>query len=77
MPGTLARQYTQLGGSVQLMGKPDARIYAAARELLPPGAGGGGNGASGAAGAASEAQREQRQVVTVAIGDSVEHDIAG
>jgi ribonucleotide monophosphatase NagD (HAD superfamily) len=61
MPGTLARYYQQQGGAVQLMGKPDPIIYEAARELLP------GNAAAAAA--------DPRQ--WLAIGDSLEHDIAG
>lgn len=83
MPGTLAKQYAQLGGPVQLMGKPDARIYAAARELLQASAGstgGGDTGGGAAAGrppAGAHQQEHDQRVVTVAIGDSVEHDIAG
>eukprot|EP00878_Enallax_costatus_P005812 GHUV01006097.1.p2 GENE.GHUV01006097.1~~GHUV01006097.1.p2 ORF type:complete len:155 (+),score=71.30 GHUV01006097.1:1045-1509(+) len=57
MPGTLAKYYKQLGGTVQLMGKPDPIIYTAAMQLLPD--------------AASDPQS------WLAIGDSLEHDIAG
>ncbi|KAG1680807.1 hypothetical protein FOA52_008140 [Chlamydomonas sp. UWO 241] len=54
MPGTLAEWYAEMGGSVRLMGKPDAVIYEAAMGALglPP-----------------------SQVL--AVGDSLEHDIAG
>jgi ribonucleotide monophosphatase NagD (HAD superfamily) len=30
MPGTLAQWYSEMGGPVRLMGKPDAVIYEAA-----------------------------------------------
>lgn len=63
MPGTLAKHYSeQLGGVVQLMGKPDPLIYAAAQELT------GGSGPD-----VSSRQPQQ----WLAIGDSLEHDIAG
>jgi ribonucleotide monophosphatase NagD (HAD superfamily) len=61
MPGTLAKFYQQQGGAVQLMGKPDPIIYTAAQELLP----------AGAASAAADPQQ------WLAIGDSLEHDVAG
>lgn len=57
MPGTLAKYYQQLGGPVQLMGKPDPIIYQAAMQLLP------------------DAEADPRS--WLAIGDSLEHDIAG
>lgn len=63
MPGTLAKQYSQLGGTVQLMGKPDPLIYTAAREMLQQQQQEGGDN-----------QQQQRWL---AIGDSLEHDIAG
>lgn len=62
MPGTLAKHYTQLGGCVQLMGKPDPLIYAAAQEL---------------AGERSSVQSSGGQQQWLAIGDSLEHDVAG
>jgi ribonucleotide monophosphatase NagD (HAD superfamily) len=63
MPGTLARYYQQQGGVVQLMGKPDPIIYTAAFELLLD--------AAAAAAAAVDPQQ------WLAIGDSLEHDVAG
>jgi ribonucleotide monophosphatase NagD (HAD superfamily) len=57
MPGTLAKQYSQLGGRVQLMGKPDPLIYTAAQELT--------------------AQHRTQSLQWLAIGDSLEHDVAG
>eukprot|EP00879_Flechtneria_rotunda_P024241 GHRR01025689.1.p1 GENE.GHRR01025689.1~~GHRR01025689.1.p1 ORF type:complete len:339 (+),score=98.20 GHRR01025689.1:1137-2153(+) len=57
MPGTLARIYQQLGGEVQLMGKPDPIIYTAAVNLVP--------------GLSCSSQE------WLAVGDSLEHDIAG
>jgi ribonucleotide monophosphatase NagD (HAD superfamily) len=62
MPGTLAKHYKQLGGFVQLMGKPDPLIYAAAQEL---------------AGASSVQSSGGGQQQWLAVGDSLEHDIAG
>lgn len=61
MPGTLAAQYSQLGGHVQLMGKPDPLIYTAAQELAVQGGTGG----------------SQQKQQWLAIGDSLEHDVAG
>jgi ribonucleotide monophosphatase NagD (HAD superfamily) len=63
MPGTLAKQYSQLGGRVQLMGKPDPLIYTAAQELVAQGGTGG--------------SQQQQQQQWLAIGDSLEHDVAG
>lgn len=54
MPGSLAKYYKELGGQVQLMGKPDPIIYTAARKLL-----------------------HNDPQTWLAIGDSLEHDIAG
>ncbi|GAB4815008.1 hypothetical protein N2152v2_002054 [Parachlorella kessleri] len=54
MPGTLARQYQEMGGEVHLMGKPAPLIYEEALTLL----------------ALPAAE-------VIAIGDSMEHDIAG
>jgi ribonucleotide monophosphatase NagD (HAD superfamily) len=62
MPGTLAKHYSQMGGRVQLMGKPDPLIYTAAQELAAQGATGG---------------NQQQQQQWLAIGDSLEHDVAG
>lgn len=62
MPGTLAKHYKQLGGCVQLMGKPDPLIYATAQEL---------------AGEHSVRSASGGQQQWLAIGDSLEHDIAG
>jgi ribonucleotide monophosphatase NagD (HAD superfamily) len=64
MPGTLAKHYSQLGGRVQLMGKPDPLIYAAAQELTA-------HSSSSSSSSSSQAQR------WLAIGDSLEHDVAG
>lgn len=61
MPGTLAKHYKQLGRFVQLMGKPDPLIYAAAQELA----------------GASSVQSGGGQQQWLAAGDSLEHDIAG
>jgi ribonucleotide monophosphatase NagD (HAD superfamily) len=63
MPGTLAKQYRDLGGHVQLMGKPDPIIYAAAQQL-----------ASGDGSSSSSSSTQERWL---AIGDSLEHDVAG
>lgn len=63
MPGTLAKQYKQLGGRVQLMGKPDPLIYTAAQELAGPGL--------------RQDQQQQQAQQWLAIGDSLEHDVAG
>lgn len=81
MPGTLAKQYKQLGGRVQLMGKPDPIIYTAAQELLeanssqqqPPAA--VGQAASPPLPPLPPQQQQHQQCL--AIGDSLEHDIAG
>ena len=54
MPGTLARWYAELGGTVLLMGKPAAVIYERVMEMTGVGP-------------------EQ----AIAVGDSMEHDIAG
>ena len=62
MPGTLAKHYKQLGGRLQLMGKPDPLIYAAAQDLMAPQAHTGSG---------------QQQQQWLAIGDSLEHDVCG
>lgn len=64
MPGTLAKQYQQLGGKVQLMGKPDPLIYAAAMELA-------------AQAGFKQQQQQPPQQQWLVVGDSLEHDIAG
>lgn len=66
MPGTLARWYSDAGGRVALLGKPGAAIYSAAAALLqkqqmPAG------GKEG----------EDCRFPLLAIGDSLEHDVAG
>jgi ribonucleotide monophosphatase NagD (HAD superfamily) len=66
MPGTLARWYAGAGGRVVLLGKPGPAIYSAAAALLLL-----------EEEAASEPTREQRRFPLLAIGDSLEHDIAG
>lgn len=63
MPGTLAKHYSQLGGRVQLMGKPDPLIYTAAQELT-------------AQHSSSSSNSSQGQH-WLAIGDSLEHDCVG
>jgi ribonucleotide monophosphatase NagD (HAD superfamily) len=64
MPGTLARCYASAGGGpVVLMGKPSGRIYRAARALA----------VNGAASDAPSSTRER----WLAVGDSLEHDVAG
>lgn len=55
MPGTLADHYQQLGGAVQLMGKPDPIIYTAAQDMI----------------------RDIPSSQWLAVGDSLQHDIAG
>ena len=61
MPGTLARWYSEAGGRVALLGKPGPAIYSAAAALLLP----------------AEKQGEGERFPLLAIGDSLEHDIAG
>jgi ribonucleotide monophosphatase NagD (HAD superfamily) len=79
MPGTLARYYASKGGTVVLMGKPSARIYEAARALAGAAAGGG----RGGAGEEEEQEAQEgsgqkgRRRRWLAIGDSLEHDVAG
>lgn len=71
MPGTLAAQYQQMGGRVQLMGKPGPIIYAAAQQLA------GGTSDGGSSGGGGREQQQQQEQQWLAIGDSLEHDIAG
>lgn len=61
MPGTLARWYGDAGGRVMLLGKPGPAIYSAAAALLPREREGAGG----------------KLFPLLAIGDSLEHDIAG
>ena len=63
MPGTLARWYAEAGGRVVLLGKPGPAIYAAAALLL------GEEGVS--------KPTSGQRFPLLAIGDSLEHDIAG
>ncbi|GBF92597.1 hypothetical protein Rsub_05211 [Raphidocelis subcapitata] len=64
MPGTLADWWARLGGEVVLMGKPGPLIYEAARDLAA-------GGDSAAAGGGVDASR------WLAVGDSLQHDVAG
>jgi ribonucleotide monophosphatase NagD (HAD superfamily) len=73
MPGTLARRYAAKGGTVVLMGKPSGRIYRAARALAA--AAEAGEGSEGSADPSRRRRRRRRR--WLAIGDSLEHDVAG
>lgn len=64
MPGTLARWYSEAGGRVALLGKPGAAIYSAAAALLQKQEPAGKEG-------------EDYRFPLLAIGDSLEHDVAG
>ena len=71
MPGTLARWYAEAGGRVVLLGKPGPAIYAAAAALLFEGRDEEENSAG------DDDEERRRRFPLLAIGDSLEHDVAG
>jgi ribonucleotide monophosphatase NagD (HAD superfamily) len=70
MPRTLVRWYGDAGGRVVLLGKPGPEIYFAAAAILNENGGGAGGGGGGRRGRKSS-------LPLLAIGDSLEHDMAG